>query len=48
MSATEADDMSSEKIAGSVTTNLEVQIIPVYPADFAGEVERFLNETRSG
>jgi catechol 2,3-dioxygenase-like lactoylglutathione lyase family enzyme len=35
MSATEAHDMSSEKIAGSVTTNLEVQIIPVSDVDRA-------------
>jgi len=35
MSATEAHDMSSETIAGSVTTNLEVQIIPVSDVDRA-------------
>ena len=35
MSATEAHDMSTEKIAGSVTTNLEVQIIPVSDVDRA-------------
>ena len=35
MSATEAHDMSSEKVAGSVTTNLEVQIIPVSDVDRA-------------
>ena len=33
MSATEAHDMSSETVAGSVTTNLEVQIIPVSDVD---------------
>ena len=33
MSATEAHDMSSKKVAGSVTTNLEVQIIPVSDVD---------------
>ncbi len=35
MSATEAHDTSTEKIAGSVTTNLEVQIIPVSDVDRA-------------
>ena len=33
MSATEAHDTSSETAAGSVTTNLEVQIIPVSDVD---------------
>ncbi len=33
MGATEAHDMTSEKDAGSVTTNLEVQIIPVSDVD---------------
>ena len=33
MSATEAHDMSSETVAGSITTNLEVQIIPVSDVD---------------
>ena len=33
MSATEAHDMSSGKDVGSVTTNLEVQIIPVSDVD---------------
>ena len=33
MSATEAHHMSSERVAGSITTNLEVQIIPVSDVD---------------
>ena len=37
MSATEAHDMSSETVAGSVTTNLEVQIIPVSDVDRSKE-----------
>ena len=37
MSATEAHDTSSETAAGSVTTNLEVQIIPVSDVDRSKE-----------
>ncbi len=37
MSATDAHDMSSETVAGSVTTNLEVQIIPVSDVDRSKE-----------